>query len=149
MSIKPQSINLRDTTFALALEVVANAPRDGSMEVIVRPIEKKRSYEQNKLQRMWVKELSEQGDMTPEQYRGLCKLTFGVPILRLENDEFREQYDRTIKPLPYEVKLDIMMEPMDFPVTRLMSVKQKSDYLDQIFRHWSQEGFHLTRPERG
>ena len=53
----------------------------------------KRSYEQNKLQRLWLNELAEQGDMTAEEYRAFCKLHFGVPILRHENDKFREAYD--------------------------------------------------------
>src|SRR5690606_10082396 len=54
---------------------------------------RKRSTEQNKTQRMWVKEISEQTGMTPEEVRAFCKLTIGVPILREENETFREKYD--------------------------------------------------------
>ena len=55
---------------------------------------KKRSVFQNNLQRMWILEISEQlGDLTPEEIRGYCKLTIGVPILRAENDDFCEKYD--------------------------------------------------------
>ena len=47
----------------------------------------KRSLAQNKLQRLWINEISQQlGDMTPEEVRGYCKLTLGVPILRAERE---------------------------------------------------------------
>lgn len=109
---------------------------------------KHRSTAQNKLQRMWMNEISEQrGDMTPEEARGYCKLTIGVPILRAENEAFREGYDRVVKPLPYDQKIAIMMEPLDLPVTRIMTTKQKSEYLDGIIRHFGEQGIVLTMPE--
>jgi hypothetical protein len=107
----------------------------------------KRSLAQNKLQRLWINEISQQlGDMTPEEVRGYCKLTLGVPILRAENDDFREKYDADIRPLPYELKLKLMMEPFDFAVTRLMNKKQKTAYLDGVHRHFSEKGIVLTDP---
>lgn len=108
---------------------------------------RRRSVEQNKLQRLLVKEIAEQlGDVTPEEVRGLCKLQFGVPILREENEEFRATYDRVVKPLPYSAKLAIMMEPLDLPVTRLMNANQKTRYLDAIYRHFGEQGIALTVP---
>ena len=106
-----------------------------------------RSIEQNRLQRLWLNEAAEQGDHTAEEYRAYCKLTIGVPILRAENEAFAEQYDRIVKPLPYETKLQLMMEPIDFPVTRLMTTKQKATYLDQMHRLLSEMGFRLTDPD--
>ena len=106
-----------------------------------------RSIEQNRLQRLWVNEAEEQGDHTAEEYRAYCKLTLGVPILRAENEAFAEQYDQIVKPLPYEQKLKLMMEPIDFPVTRLMTSKQKSEYLNQMYRLLSEMGILLTDPE--
>ena len=51
---------------------------------------RRRSADQNRLQRKWMNEISEQlGDQTPEEVRGYCKLTIGVPILRAENEKFR------------------------------------------------------------
>lgn len=108
---------------------------------------RKRSTEQNKTQRMWVKEISEQTGMTSEEVRAFCKLTIGVPILREENETFRAKYDAVVRPLTYEAKLAIMSEPLDMPVTRLMSVAQKSRYLDAIFQHFSEQGIVLTIPE--
>lgn len=107
----------------------------------------KRTNEQNRLQRKWLSEAAEQGDHTAEEYRAYCKLHIGVPILRLENDFFRERYDEIIKPLPYETKLAMMAEPFDFPVTRLMSTKQKKHYLDAMYIHFRGLGFILTDPD--
>lgn len=107
----------------------------------------KRSLKQNKLQRQWVNEIAEQlGDQTPEEVRGYCKLTIGVPILRAEHDAFRERYDAIVRPLPYEQKLALMMEPLDFPISRLMTTKQATAYLDGIHRHFSEKGIVLTDP---
>jgi hypothetical protein len=107
-----------------------------------------RSADQNRLQRKWCQEIAEQlGDRTAEEIRGDAKLRFGVPILRAENAEFCEKYDRLIKPRPYAEKLELMMEPLDFPVTRLMTTKQKAAYLDQFAAFYARQGVRLTIPE--
>lgn len=106
-----------------------------------------RTLKQNKLQRLWLGEIADHlGDQTPEYIRGYCKLTIGVPILRAENESFRERYDAVVKPLPYEQKIALMMEPLDFPVTRLMTTKQHTAYLDGVHRHFSERGIMLTDP---
>lgn len=107
----------------------------------------RRSNDQNRLQRKWVTEIAEQLGETAEYWRAYCKLHFGVPILRAENEVFCEAYDRHVKGQPYEVKMAFMAEPFDFAVTRLMSTKQKSAYLDQIYRHFAEQGVVLTDPE--
>lgn len=107
----------------------------------------KRSAKQNRLNRQWMGEIAEQlGDQTPEEVRGYCKLTIGVPILRAENEAFRERYDAIVRPLPYSQKLALMMEPIDLPVTRLMTIKQATAYLDGVHRHFSEKGIVLTDP---
>jgi len=109
---------------------------------------KHRSTEQNHLQRLWLNEAAEQlGDRTAEELRGMCKLQFGVPILRAENTRFAEAYDQYVKPRPYEEKLALMMEPLDFPVTRLMSTEQKTRFLDAIRTHFIEQGIALTEPK--
>lgn len=108
----------------------------------------RRSTEQNRLQRLWIAEIAEQlGDQTAEEVRGYCKLTIGVPILRAENEAFRERYDLVVRPLPYEMKLAIMMEPLDLPVTRIMTTDQHARYLEGIHRHFSEKGLALTDPD--
>jgi hypothetical protein len=108
-----------------------------------------RSIEQNSLQRMWLNEAQEQGDQTAEEYRAYCKLHLGVPILRNENEIFRQQYENTIRPLPYEAKLEVMKVPIDLPVTRIMTSKQKAQYLDAMYQHFRGLGMQLTEPKRG
>lgn len=58
-----------------------------------------------------------------------CKLHHGVPILRVEDDQFRETYDSTIKGLPYEKKLALMRY---LPVTSLMDKKQINKYIEAL-----------------
>ena len=108
---------------------------------------KARTWKQNRLSRLWVNEISEQlGDRTSEEIRGYCKLTMGVPILRAENELFCTKYDEIVKPLPYEQKLAIMQEPLDFPITRLMKTDQQSRYLDAIHKFFTEQGVVLTMP---
>ena len=109
---------------------------------------KHRSIEQNRLQRKWVAEIAEQmpGE-SAEYWRGYCKLRFGVPIMRRDSEAFRERYDAIIRPLPYEHKIAAMMEPLDLPVTRIMKTKQKTEYLDEVFRHFTEQGVILTIPD--
>lgn len=107
----------------------------------------KRTAEQNKLMRLWAGEIAEQMGCTAEYARGYCKLTVGVPILRDENDEFREKYDRVVKPLSFDQKIELMQLPLDFPITRLMTVKQQTRFLDEVYRHFAEKGYILTLPE--
>lgn len=109
---------------------------------------RKRSVEQNKLQRMWLNEAAEQlGEYRAEEYRAYCKLHFGVPILRGEDEDFREKYDAMFKGrFDYEEKLKLMMVPWDFPVTRLMKMGQKKRYLDDVYQHFRGLGVELTEP---
>ena len=108
-----------------------------------------RTSEQNKLQRLWMKEAAEQLDAgyTAENLRGFCKLHFGVPILRRDSEEFRTGYDRIIRPHSYEDKLLMMQEPFDFGVTRLMNTRQKHEYLNAVADHFTGLGVVLTQPE--
>ena len=106
-----------------------------------------RSNDQNRLAQRWFTDVATQlGDQTHEDVRAECKLRFGVPILRAENEAFRISYDRVLKRLSYEEKL-AAVKAFDLPVTRLMSVKQMSAFMDEMQRHWSGQGVRLTDPE--
>lgn len=110
----------------------------------------KRSNDQNRLQRLWINEAEQQGDMTAEEYRAYCKLHFGVPMLRNENDTFAELYDSKIRDrvpaYTYEQKLEFMAIPWDMHVTRLMTVKQHDKYLNMMHDHFTSLGMILTIP---
>jgi hypothetical protein len=111
--------------------------------------EESRSEKQNRLQFRWYKDAEVQGDQTAQEYRALCKLHFGVPILRMEEDDFRQRYDRLIRPMPYEQKLELMAEPFDLPITSIMNVQQMSQYLDRMWNHFTvNRGMLLTDPSQ-
>lgn len=107
---------------------------------------KKRTTKQNYLQRLWLNEISDQTGDTTEEVRGFCKLTIGVPIMRAGHDDFAEAYDKNIRDLSYERKLAFMMLPLDFPVTRLMTTKEKTTYLDHVHKLYIEQGIALTDP---
>lgn len=102
---------------------------------------RKRSLEQNQMQRALIRSVAEQlDDHTAEYWRGYCKLRFGVPIRRRDDEYFRQRYDTHVKPLPYETKIALMMEPIDFPITRDMTTAQKTEYLEDLMRHFAEQG---------
>ena len=106
-----------------------------------------RADAQNRLAQRWFTDVSLQlGDQTHEDVRAMCKLVFGVPILRAENDAFRMSYDATMKRLTYEAKI-AAIKAFDLPVTRLMTVKQMTAFMDAMQQHWTAEGVRLTDPE--
>lgn len=116
--------------------------------VTIKQGQEPRTVKQNRLQWQWFLDMEAQGDMTATEYRAYCKLHEGVPLLRAENEEFKEQYDRIVKPLPYESKLGLMLEPISFPVTSLMSVKQHKRFLDRVYTEFTGKGFLLTDPNQ-
>ena len=121
---------------------------DQAMDVTIKPSKKDRTLEQNRLMWQWFKDAEEQGQMKSWEYRAHAKLFFGGPILRRDSANYREAYDRLVKKrFTIEEKLALMVEPMDFPVTSAMSVKQKSEFLDAL-REWLEgEGIVLTNTE--
>jgi hypothetical protein len=108
--------------------------------------EPKRTEKQNRLLYQWYTDIQEQGDQTASEARAECKLTIGVPILRAGNDDFKIQYDEIIRPLEYIEKLALMLEPICLPVTSLMSVKMLTQYLDQVWQKYAENGYQLTDP---
>ena len=89
---------------------------------------KDRSLPQNSLTHRWYEQLSrELREDNALGWKCFCKLHYGVPILRAEDEQFRETYDAVIKPLTYERKLIAMRA---WPVTSLMSKDQLSQYLE-------------------
>ena len=106
-----------------------------------------RSIEQNRMQFKWLGDLESQGDQTSKEYRAYCKLHFGVPVLRMADEEFRGIYDSIIRPISYENKLRLMVEPIDLPVTSRMTVETMSKYLKALSDHFLEQGFRLTKFE--
>lgn len=107
---------------------------------------KNRSLNQNAISHAWYEQISrELGEGTPEDVKCECKLRFGVPILRAEDEDFREMYDASIKRhLSYEQKLKAMRF---LPVTSLMTKNQLSRYLEDMQREYAGRGVRLEFPE--
>lgn len=108
-----------------------------------------RSMSQNALAHKWFKEIADwMGDRDASSVRAHCKLNHGVKMLVTEDEEFRAKWHNMVMDrFSYEEKLDLMVEPFDFPVTRLMSVKQMSRWLDSIYAEFTAQGVPLSLPD--
>ena len=117
------------------------------VEIFSREVDEDRSTRQNRLMHRWFDDIEKAGVMSKSEARAYCKLHFGVAILKEEVPEFAEQYDRLIKGrFTYEEKLELMIEPTEYPITRIMSVKQMSRFLDKIQVEFSGKCVSLTDP---
>ena len=107
----------------------------------------KRSLPQNRTIHMWYGEAARQlGDTTSEDVRAQCKLHFGVPILRRDNAAFLLDYDKDIRPLPYEMKLKVF-KALDPAITSRMKKPQLVEYMNAMQQHFAERGIRLTDPE--
>jgi len=103
-----------------------------------------RSLDQNALSHAWYNEIAQQVADTPENVKCECKLRFGVPILRAEDEDFREMYDTAIKhSLTYEQKLKAMRY---LPVTSNMTKAQLSRYLQHVQMSYAEQGVIVEFP---
>jgi hypothetical protein len=103
---------------------------------------KHRSLEANALSQVWYREIAQQSEgYTTNEVRRECKLLCGVPILRAEDQEFRDLYDQVVGGHDYETQLK-MMDIL--PVTSSMTSEQMSEYLEDVRYTYTQEGFVLT-----
>lgn len=93
-----------------------------------------RTLPANAISHVWYEQVArELGESTPASVKRFCKLHFGVPIMRREDETFRARYDEVIRPLPYELKI----KAMDLlPVTSTMSTAQISEYLEEVREHY-------------
>ena len=87
------------------------------------------------------------GDRDTSDVRAESKLHIGVPVMRAANPDFCAAYDEMIRPLPYEHKRAMMVEPFDFAVTRIMTVKLMAEYITQMLAHWDAQGASVMLPD--
>lgn len=107
------------------------------LELYIRVYDPKRTTSQNALINAWYNEIDNRLGLLVGETRAQCKLFFGVPILRAEDEKFREGYDRLIKGrMTQEEKLELMRW---FPVTSLMSKKQLSRYAESIQAYYADQ----------
>jgi len=106
-----------------------------------------RSGAQNRISHRWYQDISRQlGDQTTEEVRAECKRRYGVPILLRESPDFAASWERVMARLTYEEQVAAIRD-FDLPVTRLMNVKQMTEYLDTMGQGYRRNGVHLTDPE--
>lgn len=107
-------------------------------------IGKSRSEQQNDISHVWYEQLArELREDNALGWKAYCKLTIGVPILRAEEEEFRTNYDASVKHLTYEQKLKAMHF---IPVTSLMTKAQLSQYLETMQSVFLERGVKLKFP---
>ena len=104
-----------------------------------------RTAAQNRLIHRWFQDVANQlGDETALGVKRYCKLHFGVPILRAEDDAFRAFYDTIMKQRTYEEKT----AAIEFvEVTSRMGVKQLTQMMEAMQAHYLPQGIRLTDPE--
>lgn len=106
---------------------------------------KGRTVEQNAVMHGWFGQVArERREYDPRGVKRFCKLHFGVPILRAEDEDFRAAYDRVIKPLDYEDKL-VAMDIL--PVTSAMTTIQLDRCMTDIQDHYREQGVALVYPK--
>ena len=106
---------------------------------------KARSIDQNSISHAWYEQIArELREDDALGWKCYAKLHHGVPILRAEDEQFREAYDATIKGLTYEQKLIAMRH---WPVTSIMTKEQLSKYLESMQADFAKRGVRLEFPE--
>ena len=96
-----------------------------------------RSLPMNSLWAVWYSLIGKETGQTPAEVKAECKLIYGVPILRAEDQEFRKLYDKTLKHLSYEYKLELMKELVQ--VTSLFSKSQGMIYTETLQREYAKQ----------
>lgn len=133
-----------DTTLAQALGEVREAYRKHK-RVKVKIVAGLRSLSQNDISHAWYEQMAlEDRQYDKQGHRRYCKLHHGVPILRAEDEDYRNAYDAVIRPLAYETKLQAMDH---WPVTSLMSKAQLSAYLEAVQADYRKRGVFLEFPK--
>jgi len=135
-----------ETSQQHAIQMIVDAPLDKNLLVEIRQDTETRSDKQNRLMHEWYAELGKATGNGTQYETHLCKLRYGVPIVRRENPDYCQQYDKFIKPHAYEDKLEMMEF---WPVTRrpFMDTKMMTEYLEAIDRHAAEQGIVLTHPD--
>lgn len=113
--------------------------RSKFIRLIIR--ERVRSLNQNDQAHVWYEQVSlELREDTPLGVKCISKLNVGVPIMRAEDADFRAFYDKCLKQLSYEDKIDAMKY---FPVSSLMPVDAANQYLEELRKFWGKRGVKL------
>jgi len=133
-----------DTSLQKAIGSLREEYRKHSkLKVTVRDSDN-RSVDQNALSHAWYEQVSnELAQESALDVKCEAKLHCGVPILRADDEDFRQAYDVAIKGLTYEQKLEAMKF---WPVTSLMTKRQLGLYLEAVQSYYLKRGVVLEFP---
>lgn len=106
-----------------------------------------RSLPQNAIQHAWYTQMAlEDRQYSQQEHVRYCKWTHGVPILCAADPDYRELCRTLLGPLGYEARLIAMDH---FPVTRLFTKAQETEYLEAVQDDYATRGVFLDFPEDG
>lgn len=110
--------------------------------ITIKKYSKKRTLTQSAQSFVWYSQIARELNEDNEQgWRRFCKLHFGISILRAQDSEFRQLYDKCIRQsLSYEEKL-VAMDIL--PVTSRMNTEQFSMYFTAMQDHFIKLGVNL------
>lgn len=122
------------------LELSADQP----YAVTIKIADESRSDKQNRLAFSWYQIMGAMTGHGKEYERAYCKWTYGIPILRRDDEEFNRFYSQALQRLTYEQQLKAMEY---LPVTSLMGVRQFAEYLTTVDNEAGARGIRLPRPD--
>lgn len=125
-----------------AIDMLEGLPHDESYTVEIRKFKKDRSAAQRRLQHVWYTYIfmnqpgAEDKQNSKKYIENYCKLEFGVPILFRDDENFAKSWSAMSMHMTYQEQLDAMSI---LQVTRLFKVKQNTEYLEEMKRHYSEK----------
>jgi hypothetical protein len=106
----------------------------------------KRTLSQNALIHKWFGQIAAHyGDMTAMEVKGECHVAYGVPIRR-RDPVWSRVWERMFDGLTYEQQC-FLFERGILAMTREMTVKQLTEYMDAMQAHYRAQGVSLLDPE--
>lgn len=104
-----------------------------------------RSLNQNALLHKWYGEVSQQlGDISAMAIKGQCHVAYGVPIRR-RDPVWSRIWESIFAKLTYEQQC-FLFERGVLAMTREMTVKELTEYMDAMALHYRAQGVVLTEP---
>lgn len=127
-----------------ALHAYTAEQRLQGKRVIVQEVSQKRSLDQNAMAFALYQQITAQAeDMSISDVRCRCKLDYGVPIRCANDADFAELWGAIESATTYEQRLFLMR---DQEVTRKFKKPEFTQYIEEIIRDYSRQGYALAHP---
>jgi hypothetical protein len=137
-----------------ALSLVEQCPIDGSMTVTVKKTDKGSTAAQRRLNWMWCGEVAASGlgrDDTKDGVHRTAKWMFARPILLRDDDVYAvldAAFMDAVKTHQADYRAFEIREFTDrYISTERMTASQRSEYLSEFQRYWTEKGVELTDPQ--